>query len=349
MNNKRGSVLVIVFLVILVLAALGGIMLSRSISERSLTQRYTESTQAFWLAEAGVSRSLKELGANFNAEGNNTWSATLALGRYSVDVQQVDSTTRKVTSHGFVPAVSSRIERIIEASVTKKIPTDFYENAIYSGGDVDFNGNAYTVTGKVRYADQIEYSSNNVNGTITEDPDINPLAMLDFQQLLAISEGQGNVYNATRLGQVKKNQETYPGSFWYSPPADPGDPATGVPNVIYIEGDLALNGNIGTIGGFFVVVGDVLTDPDVTQDATLNGNGMVAGAIYTRGEFKINGGAGRLNVDGGVWAGGEAELNGNADVSYNKAYMDALRALNINVQAQVTTWKDTQNPYALSQ
>lgn len=342
MNNKRGSVLVIAFLVILVLAALGGIMLSRSISERTLTQRYTESTQAFWLAEAGVSRSLKELGANFNAEGNNTWSATLALGRYSVDVQQVNSTTRKVTSHGFVPAVSSRVERIIEASVTKKIPADFYENAIYSGGDVDFNGNAYTVTGKVRYANVIEYSSNNVNGTITEDPDINPLAMLDFQQLYNISLGQGNVYNATRLNQVKKNKETYPSSFWYNS-------TNSVPNVIYIEGDLTLNGNIGTIGGFFVVVGDVLTDPNATKDATLNGNGMVAGAIYTRGEFKINGGAGRLNVDGGVWAGGKAELNGNADVSYNRTYMDALRALNINVQAQVTTWKDTQNPYALSQ
>lgn len=341
MNNKRGSVLVVSFMVILVLAALGGIMLSRSITERALTQRYTESTQAFWLAEAGVSRALEELGSNFNAAGNNIWSQTLAPGRYAVDVEQVDSTKRKVTSHGFVPAASSRIERILEATVTKKIPPDFYENAIYSGGDVDFNGNSYTVTGKVRYADKIEYSRNNVNGTITGDPDINPLAMLDFQQLRAISAGQGNIYNASRLDRVKKNKETYPGSFWYNA-------AAGVPNIIYIEGDLTLNGNIGTIGGFFVVVGNVLTNPDATQDATINGNGMVAGAIYTRGEFKINGGAGRLNVNGGVWAGEEALLNGNADVTYNKTYMDSIRSLNINVQAQVTAWKDTQNPYALS-
>ncbi len=337
--NKRGSVLVIAFLVILVLTALGGVMLSRSVSERALTQRYAESTQAFWLAEAGVSRGLKELGANFNASGSNVWQATLALGRYSVDVEQIDSQTRKITSHGFVPAVSSRIERVIEATVAKKIPNDFYENAIYSAGLVDFNGNAYTVDGKVRYAEEIEYSSNHVNGTITEDPSINPLAMLDFQQLRSMSAAQGNVYDAARLDNVKKNKEVFPGSFWYS---------EGAPNIIYVDGDLTLNGNIGTIGGFYVVAGDVLTDPDATQDATLNGNGMVSGVIYTRGEFKINGGAGRLNVNGGVWAGEEAELNGNADVTYNKTYMDAIRALNINVQAQVTTWKDTQNPYQLT-
>ncbi|TAN61785.1 hypothetical protein EPN16_02855 [bacterium] len=344
MNNKRGSVLVVSFMVILVLAVLGGIMLSRSISERALTQRYAESTQAFWLAEAGVNRALKELGANFNAMGNNVWSETLAPGSYSIDIEQVDSTKRKVTSHGFVPAVSPRVERVLEATITKKIPPDFYENAIYSGGSVDFNGNSYTVTGKVRYADEIEYSSNNVNGTITEDPDIKPLAMLDFQQLYNLSLAQQNVYvvDHNKLVNQATGSDDFPGSFWY-------DAQSGIPNIVYIDGDLALNGNIGTIGGFFVVVGDVLTNPDDIQNANINGNGVVQGVIYTRGEFKINGGAGRLNVDGGVWAGEQAVLNGNADVTYNQVYMDAIRDLNINAQAQVTAWKDTQNPYALSQ
>lgn len=344
MNNKRGSVLVVSFMVILVLAALGGIMLSRSISERTLTQRYTESTQAFWLAEAGVSRALKELGSNFNAIGNSVWSQTLEPGSYSVDIEQVDSTKRKVTSHGFVPAASPRVERVLEATITKKIPPDFYENAIYSGGDVDFNGNSYTVTGMVRYADEIEYSSNNVNGTITEDPDISPLALLDFQQLYDLSLAQQNVYivDHNKLVNQATGSDDFPDTFWY-------DASSATPNIVYINGDLTLNGNIGTIGGFFVVVGDVLTNPDDIQNASINGNGEVQGAIYTRGEFKVNGGANRLNVDGGVWAGGEAVLNGNADVTYNQAYMDAIRDLNINAQAQVTAWKDTQNPYTLSQ
>lgn len=347
--NNRGSVLVIAFLVILVLSTLGGVMLSRSISERALTQRYAESTRAFWMAESGVSRAIKELGDDFSASGSNVWQATLTDGRYSVDVEQVDSSTRKIISHGYFPAEgTARIERIVEVLARRNIPADFYDYAIYSSGVADLNGNAFSVSNSepppdnkaILYAEAIDTSHpENITGITTQDASASPLALLDFEQLRNLSAAQGNVYDAARLDDIKKGQDSFPPSFWYSP---------GVPNIVYVEGDLVLNGNIGTIGGFLVVVGDVLTNPAAEYDATINGNGMIEGVIYTRGEFRINGGGGNLNINGGVWAGQEAELNGNASITFNREYMSAIEALGINAGVQVYRWKDTQNPYTLS-
>jgi cytoskeletal protein CcmA (bactofilin family) len=234
--------------------------------------------------------------------------------------------------------------------MSRSIPPNFYDNAIFSAGDLDINGDAYTVSGNVRYAGDfdVEHPGNITDGTTTQDNTITPLARLDFEQLYTISQAQGNVYDAGRLKEVQKDNDQFPASFWYSAPTDPNDPTTGVPNVVYITTDLQVNGNIGQIGGIFVVVGDVITDPDDTQDTTLNGNGTIDGLVYTRGEFRINGGATGLNVNGGIWAGEEARLNGSADVTYNADYMTAMQALDISGSVQISSWREGQNPYYLN-
>jgi hypothetical protein len=348
----KGIALILSLLVVVTLVVLGTTIFSRSASESSHARRYLDSTRAFWLAEAGLNRALEELREDFNLSGTNLWSGYLGEGRYSVDVEDViidTQTAKRVTAHGFIPADNVRVERVIQAIMCKYIPPYFYDNAIYSAADVDLNGNAFSITGDVRYADSLDTNHpENINGTITYDPSISPLARLDFEQLLLISETQGNVYDEARLQDVNTGKDSFPTSFWYSEPTDPSDPTTGTPNIVYVQGDLQLNGNIGTIGGFFLVVGDVITNPDDTSDATINGNGEIEGVIYTRGEFDINGGGGNLNINGGVWAGEEAELNGNAHVAYNQDYMSAIEALNINPDVQVVSWEELQNPYRLT-
>jgi hypothetical protein len=339
--NSRGVALIVSFMVITVLTILSAALISRSVSESNIVRRYAESTQAFWLAEAGVNRALKELrdGYSCNTSQTDLWHTALGQGGYYVNIEPEGSNC-KVTAYGSIPLTGTvQAERIIEVEISNVIPPNFYDNAIYSAGDAEFKGNAYSITGNVRYADEIRYSQNNVNGTITQDASINPLANLNYQKLLSISQSQGNVYDEDRLEDVQEDEDSFPSSFWYS---------EGVPNVVYVTTDLALNGNIGTIGGFFVVVGDVITDPDDTQEARINGNGEVEGVIYTRDEFEIKGGGGGLNVYGGVFAGDEAELDGNARVAYNSDYMSAISALNINEQIQIVAWKEVQNPYSLS-
>jgi hypothetical protein len=109
---------------------------------------------------------------------------------------------------------------------------------------------------------------------------------------------------------------------------------------VYILTDLELKGNIGTVGGFFVVVGDVLTNPLGTYDTQISGNGQIDGCVYTLGTFEINGGGNGLNVLGGIWADREVELNGNATVVYNEDYMKAIKALNINPDVQLLSWRE---------
>jgi len=365
--NKRGVALIIGFMVIIVLAILGAAILSRGISERNITQRYKESIEAFWLAEAGVNRALNELRNNFDQAGTGLWAANLGSGSYSVDVENIiidGNTNKKITVHGRVPATSPRIERNIEAMMRKHIPPGFYDHAIYSAGKVDFNGNSFTVVNNepapdnkaVVYAgdNEIEHPEN-ITGTVIQDTSISPLARLDFEKLYDIAARQGYVYDAARLKNIGKT-DSFPSSFW-SPQGTDGidndgdgaiDEADEKVNVVYVETDLELKGNIGTIGGFYVVVGDVINTPDVEEEAIINGNGQIQGAIYTRGTFRVNGGGGNLNIDGGVWSGVEARLNGNANVSYNETYMDAIGGMNIEATVQVSSWREVQNPYQLN-
>lgn len=341
MKKNRGTAMLLSYLVIVVLLITASIFVMRTINEKNFSYRFKESKEAFNLAEAGINMALIQLRQDYDYSGGS--SVNLGRGQYSVSIANILPDKRQIISSGFIPSSANfRSKRGIEAVVRKYIPPNFYDNAIYTAGELDLNGNAYAVNGDVIYGEEeVAGNTQNITGTITQDTSINPLAGLNFQQLYQISQSQGNVYDEARLDDVKKGTDSFPASFWYSPPSDPNDPATGVPNVVYIEGDLTLNGNIGTIGGLFVVVGDVLTNPLGTYDATINGNGMIDGFVYTRGEFQINGGGGGLNVNGGVWAGEEAELNGNATVSYNQDYADAIRALDIDPGIQIVSWRET--------
>jgi Tfp pilus assembly protein PilX len=64
--NKRGIALVITFVVIMVLTILGSALVTRSISESRVSQKYLQISQAFWLAEAGVNQALNDLRSNFS-------------------------------------------------------------------------------------------------------------------------------------------------------------------------------------------------------------------------------------------------------------------------------------------
>ncbi|MBP6920322.1 MAG: hypothetical protein KBC23_04950, partial [Candidatus Omnitrophica bacterium] len=60
-SNKRGSALIIVYMVIAVLTILGTGIMSRELSEISNTRRYSDAVRAFWFAEAGIYKELYEL------------------------------------------------------------------------------------------------------------------------------------------------------------------------------------------------------------------------------------------------------------------------------------------------
>lgn len=333
-NNQRGAALIMVFIIITVLAVFGGIVISRSISENRLTENYKESLQAFWLAEAGVNRALSELRTNYDLTGTNLFLTALGQGQYNFDIATSGPTSqdRTVTSRGCIPSgcacsVSAcRVIRTIEAVINKvaDVPPNFYDKVIYAAGNIS---DGDTISGDIIHAGT--YSpARTLNGTDTQDSSISPLALLDFAQLRAISQAQGNYHDAAHLSGP------FPASFWYNQ-------AAGIPNVVFLEGNFDIAGNI-TVGGFIVVGGEV------SYDATLRGTSIIDGCIYTRGNFTIKGGGNALNVSGVIWSGGSTNLGGNGKVKYNENYAAAIKNLGINTDAQITSWRDTQPLYNLS-
>lgn len=324
--DKKGSVLVMCFMVITVFSIMSAAMFAGSVSENVFTKRYSEFTQAFWLAEAGANKALDELRVSYAT--TSVADTAMGAGGYSATITNNPDGTRTVTSAGFIPYLAPfRVQRAIQVVMNKlpMVPPNFYNSALYSAGNVVIKGNSYDIEGDVIYAGTISSNTGNIDGTITHDPAISPLASLSFNQLRAISKSQGNYHNSSQLNGP------FPNTFWY-------DEAAGIPNVVFLEGNLDLTGKT-SVGGFFVVGGEVI------YDAVISGNVSVKGCIYTRGNFTINGGGNSLNIEGGVWTGTGATLNGNAKIDYHGTYMQAIQNLGIDTDVQVISWLDTQNPY----
>lgn len=333
--NKRGIALIIAFIVIAVLTIFGGAVISRSISESRVARRYAESTQAFWLAEAGINCALRELKLNYTAPSlsANCTVASLGQGRYSVDspedVVKAGQTYKKITSYGFIPSASpARVERVVEALMLKNdtVPNNFYTNSIYSAGNVYSNAASCVVNGNISYANNLSFQGT-LNGT-ANNTSVSPLPLLNFDDIRAISQGQSNYHNSTQLSGP------FPETFWYNE-------TLGIPNIVFLEGSLDLTGHTH-VAGFFVVGGEVL------YNATISGNVNVQGAIYSLGQFTINGGGSALNVDGGVWSGIGTRLNGGATLAYNSTYMQAIQNQNFTTDVQIVSWRDTNSSYNLT-
>ena len=334
-KKQRGFVLLYLYMGVVVLLILSGALVAQAVAEIRAAKRVEASLQALYLAEAGIDQALDQLRIDYDwATGYADES--LGQGTYSVEVEPLGD-RRLLTTQGTSNLLATPTNRLLEVIVEQSIPEGFYDNVIWASKEMDFNGDAFQVIGKVRHGDESPSGNlGNVNGTITYDPKTDPLPRLSYQKLYDMAEAQGNIYDAARLGN---GHGVFPNSFWYRPPTNPADPTTGIPNVNYITTDLILRGNIGTIGGFFVVVGNVLTDPSDSEDTTIEGNGRIAGAIYSTGNFRVNGGGNRLNVDGGIWAGNEARLNGKVTMTYNLNYMKAIEALDIN-DVEIASWRD---------
>lgn len=323
-----------------VLFVLGSALVLSSTMEMRNAERTIDHLRAFQWAEAGLDDASRLLNDPANGYWSNCTGFTAPSRLYSVECISQDP-YRILRSRGFesAPGLSETpLSRQVEAVLRRFVPPEFYENAIYAADQVILNGNAYGVLGNILSGNTVPIdNTDHVSGNITQDPAASPLPALDFAQLYTIAQGQGNVYDANRLAAIQQNQDAFPMNFCY----DGGTAPNCVPNVNYVTTDLLLNGNIGTIGGFFVVVGSVLTDPNAeVENSILNGNGQVEGVIYTTGQFRVNGGGGNLNISGGILSGGIARLNGNATVEFNAAYMDAIENLHINPTTQVVFWRE---------
>lgn len=328
LSDNRGIILVVVLFVVLVLSILSIGMMLRMITETRVNEHYRDSTEAFYLAEAAIDKAIAKLPSDTSSETG----VSLGGGKYSLSIITITADKKwKVTGNGYVPDLppNSRAGKKIEAVVEKKDMGDnFWNNAMYSSGNVNFIGDSYTVDGDVRYGGNTPDNTSGVlpPHTCIPDPNASPLVLLDFTSLRnrAISQikpdGQNNLYTADDIAEGKN----FPTSFWF-------DEANSIPNVVYVETDLIITGNT-TVGGFIIVGGDVIENVDVRGDVTVDG------CIYTRGYFESRGG---VNINGGIWTGDRATVRGNATIDYNQTYMNAIRQnINPSTEVQLISWRE---------
>ncbi len=336
--KKKSSTLIIILIITVVMALIGEAIISRTVSENMAAQKNFESNRAFWLAEAGIQQALQDLRGNYALTSiayTKLGPTGSEIGGFSVSVSG-SGMNRTVVASGCVPAscscnpASCRVIRIVDAVMNQyeSIPTGFYDNAIYSAGNVTIGSNC-PVNGNVFSGGTV---SGTASGTITQnDPTLhtNGLPALSFAELQQISINQGwyNPYTHTT---------TFPtSSFYYS---------SGVPNVVFVDGDFTIIGGKEVVRGFVVVGGDTI------YNAEIGGNASLDGCLYTRGNIWLHGGGGPniLNVNGGIWAGQTVVMDGNEQIDYNKEYMDAIRDhLHPNTDVQILTWEEQTKPYTI--
>lgn len=139
--NKRGAVLIMGLLVVLVLSLLSSAFYYKTINENSLTKRYVESIRAFWVAEAGVAEAIGSLPANpTNGNlGNNQYQAT-TIYRATIN----NSYYYDIVSTGTVPVSGRTLSRQVHAVVkTGSVDTSKFQYGIDAANDLCFGGNCH--------------------------------------------------------------------------------------------------------------------------------------------------------------------------------------------------------------
>ncbi|MFH2137559.1 MAG: hypothetical protein ABII88_03490 [Candidatus Omnitrophota bacterium] len=350
LKNEKGMVLIVLYLVVGVLLVFVGMFSYKSMWQAKTVERYKNGVTSFYCAEAAIDKAVAKLPSNTSSESNVVLSDTggQARGEFSYVVTTVEVGKKwKVESWGYVPDQATAVSASnLEAYVAKQdLPSNFWENAIYTAGNVRVNGSAYDIDGDIRYGGSMlpgALDPTIFSGTSYPDASINPLVRLDYDNLKLIAEaqikadGSDNVYT---FSEIAAGNPPFPSTFWFD--SSDADPTKWVPNVVYVETDLILNGNVGTIGGFLLVVGDVVTNPGATSETIINGNGQIDGCVYSTGQFRINGGGAGLNVHGGVWSGSDGvRLNGSITIEYDEDYMNAIRdVICPSSTIQIISWR----------
>jgi hypothetical protein len=133
---------------------------------------------------------------------------------------------------------------------------------------------------------------------------------LDEDIFRALAQDQGHYYS----GDFPPNPPTDPypnSSFFFDTPTDT------IPNVIFIEGDFAINGS-DVFNGIYYVKGST---------TTLNGSYQINGILISEGDISMNGSPIDPDINGGIiHTGGSITANGNPNISINEEFFDALNA-----------------------
>lgn len=143
--NKKGIILIGVYLVITVLMILGSAFVSRSIFENNTARQEKEVIRAFYIAEGGLAIAYEGLEQNWDGytselPRSDVFSQNLGEGSFSVDIEEGPlADTVIVISRGTAGAVGKTLEEVIRGTVGEGLPG--FDFALLAGGNLFLEGN----------------------------------------------------------------------------------------------------------------------------------------------------------------------------------------------------------------
>jgi hypothetical protein len=127
--DSKAFVLFMSLLIMVVLAIIGFAMLTKSMSEKSFSQNYHESAEAFCLAETGLSVALTAVKSGATVPWNSG-TVSQGNGQYYAQIEEI-SPYKRITSTGYIPnAVTWRVARTIEADVPDSASSGYHWSAL---------------------------------------------------------------------------------------------------------------------------------------------------------------------------------------------------------------------------
>lgn len=262
--NKKGSVLVFGLIVVLVLSILSSSYLAKVINQGLQTRRYADSTQALWLAEAGI----------HEARDNNLFYGSLGpddLGRgsYEVEIGQIGmSNYYYVVSTGTVGSVSRTVEAVVS---TRDVDPTKFKYGLESTVDIDFKGSAQV------------YGENTPLPipAKTRDPEYYlPNSTFSFADLFCFTTAEIKAISTVYTGSWPSGDIS--GINWVIAPSSNFNGNVTGSGILIVEGDLRVTGTIDFDGIIYVIgelrmagtaniQGSVLAESAATVDTTLTG------------------------------------------------------------------------------
>lgn len=120
-SDRRGIVLVVAIMVVMLVALLGSALLTVSSTEHQIARNDQQVTQALYLAEAGVQTAMNDL----NLGNPPTASGTLGPGEFTATVTPAAPPTNqlRIVAVGFVPSQAApRAVRRLDVLVMRPTP-----------------------------------------------------------------------------------------------------------------------------------------------------------------------------------------------------------------------------------
>lgn len=163
-KTRKGFITILSLEIVTIFSTVGLSFLIRSLAESQLGERHAKRQTAFYLAEAGVDRTVKELRADAGWAGTGGYAAPPAAGGgYEVSVADLGPTLRMVTSTGSFP---SNVEsapgyqrRRVQVHLSFQ-PKHTWEHALFTAGNIHLSSQvkidsydstlgAYNVSGNI--------------------------------------------------------------------------------------------------------------------------------------------------------------------------------------------------------